>query len=502
MKTKKAALIILDGWGIESKIDVNAIAQANTAYYDNLLAKYPNSEITTFGEEVGLPEGQMGNSEVGHLNLGAGRVVYQELARINKSFRENEFEEIPIVQKTINDLKLSGKGIHLMGLVSDGGVHSHINHLIALCNLFSQHNIKVHIHAITDGRDTGPESSVDYITNLQESVDNSLVTISTVIGRYYAMDRDKRWGRIRKAYDLFVNGIGDESEDFIKSIKEAYSNSVTDEFLLPMKSVSNYKAIEPDDHVLFFNFRTDRPRQLTEALTQRDIHEYNMHTLPLTFLTMTEYKEDYKSVIPIFTKENIKNTIGEVLSKAGKTQYRIAETEKYPHVTFFFNGGREEAFENENRILVNSPKVATYDLQPAMSAYEVTDSLCSAIKRDVPDFIVLNYANTDMVGHTGVMSAAIKAAETIDECLMKLIPLLQHHDYNIIILADHGNADIMLKPDGSPHTAHTTNPVPIILMSKEHKVINAGKLADIAPTLLSLMGVNIPEDMTGDILTK
>ena len=502
MNSKKAALVILDGWGIEENKEVNAIAQANTPYFDYLIDNYSNNTLTTFGEQVGLPDGQMGNSEVGHLNLGAGRVVYQELARINKSFKDQTFEKIPLISQTIERLKNEQMPIHLIGLVSDGGVHSHISHLIDLCNLFSTHGIKIYIHAITDGRDTSPNSSVEYIQHLQRNTDQSLVHISTVIGRYYAMDRDKRWERIKKAYDLLINGMGTQSDDIIKTIYEAYANGTTDEFLLPIKSTDNFKAIQEKDTVLFINFRTDRPRQLTEVLTQLDMHELNMHTLALNFLTMTEYKEDYHSVLPIFTKDNIKNTLGQIVSQHNKTQIRIAETEKYPHVTFFFNGGREEPYLGEKRILVNSPKVATYDLMPEMSAYEVTDKLTTAIKKDQIDLIVINFANTDMVGHTGIMSAAIKAAETVDQCLMKLMPLLLHHGYSTIILADHGNADIMIKPDGSPHTAHTTNPVPVILVNKEKSNIKSGKLGDIAPSLLHLMDIDIPEDMTGQILIE
>lgn len=503
MDKKKAILVILDGWGKGEISEVSAIEQAKTPFVDGLYQDHPSANLVTYGDEVGLPEGQMGNSEVGHLNLGAGRVVYQELARINKAIKENTLEKNEQIQKAIAYAKENNKPIHLMGLVSDGGVHSHINHVKALCDIIDKHAIPTFINAFLDGRDTAPDSGFGYIEELINHIDGSSAKLSSVIGRYYAMDRDKRWERIQKAYDLLVHGIGTPSENILESIKGYYSEGLTDEFMEPIKLLSLGEGlIKPGDVVIFFNFRTDRPRQLTEVLTQTAYPANGMKPLPLEFYTMTEYKEAFKNINVIYQKDSIRNTIGEVLAQNGKTQLRAAETEKYPHVTFFFSGGEEKVFEGETRVLVDSPKVATYDLQPEMSAIELKDRVIDFIKSDQPDFICLNFANADMVGHTGIMSAAIKAVETVDQCLSELVPIALSHGYDLIIIADHGNADIMSNPDGSPHTAHTTNPVPIIYVSPDHRYtkIANGKLADIVPTILNIMGVPVAKEMTGNVL--
>ena len=503
MNEKKAFLVILDGWGHGEIPDVSAINQAKTPYIDSLYQQYPNAKLVTYGDEVGLPEGQMGNSEVGHLNLGAGRVVYQELARINKAIKEKTLEQNERLIEAINYAKKNNKPIHLLGLVSDGGVHSHINHLKAISDIINEHAIPTFVNAFLDGRDTAPDSGYSFIQELLDHIEGTSVKLSSIIGRYYAMDRDKRWERIQKAYDLLVHGIGTPSDDALESIKQAYSEGLTDEFMEPIKLLSLGEGlIKPDDVVIFYNFRTDRPRQLTEVLTQNEYPAYGMKPLNLEFYTMTEYKEDFENVKVIYRKDTIKNTIGEVLANNGKTQLRAAETEKYPHVTFFFSGGEEKVFEGEKRILVNSPKVATYDLQPEMSAVELKDQVIDFIKQESPDFICLNFANADMVGHTGIMEAAIKACETVDTCLSELVPLALEYDYDLLVIADHGNADIMMNPDGSAHTAHTTNPVPIIYVSKDNRFqsIQDGKLADIVPTILKLMGIAMAEEMTGNVL--
>lgn len=500
--SKKAALIILDGWGHGVNPTVSAIDQADTSYVDQLYEQYADAELTTFGGKVGLPDGQMGNSEVGHLNIGAGRVVYQDLALVNKAIEDDSLKNRPAIQKTITYAQQHNCKVHLLGLVSDGGVHSHITHLKALCDIFSDVDRPVFVHAFMDGRDTAPEGGADYLADVQQHIDGTNARLATVIGRYYAMDRDNRWERIKLAYDLLVDNKGEATDDIIAIVKSRYKAGETDEFLKPIvkASLAGKATIEEGDVVLFYNFRTDRPRQLTTVLTQKDISEYNMKSLDLHFLTMTVYNESFTGLHPIFTKDAIQNTLGEVISRAGKTQVRAAETEKYPHVTFFFNGGEEVAFEGEDRILIPSPKVATYDLMPQMSAITLTKQLISKVKNDQPDFICLNYANTDMVGHTGDMRAAILAAQTVDRCLSKLVPVLQEKGYDIMIIADHGNADIMRKPDGSPHTAHTTNMVPVILVSDHHQAIKSGKLGDIAPTILHLMDIEQPTDMTGDVL--
>jgi 2,3-bisphosphoglycerate-independent phosphoglycerate mutase len=502
MSNKKVLLCILDGWGHAKIPEVSAIAQAKTPFVDSLYEQYPNAELCTFGEDVGLPEGQMGNSEVGHLNIGAGRVVYQELVRINKAIEDDSIQENQAFKDLLTYSKSNNKSVHLLGLLSDGGVHSHIDHIIALSQILGKHGIRVYLHMFLDGRDTSPTAGVDYLEKLMKHLPDSSV-ISSVIGRYFAMDRDRRWERIKKAYDLLTNGKGALTKDIIAEVKKNYGEGKTDEFMPPIKyEKADQGVIKEGDAVFFANFRTDRPRQLTSALTQSDLPEYDMLKMDLYYLTMTEYDESFQGIHVLFDKDKLSNTLGEVISRQGLKQLRIAETEKYPHVTFFFSGGREEKFENEHRILVNSPKVATYDLQPEMSAYELTDKLMAFIQEQAPDFIALNYANADMVGHTGVFEAAVKSAETLDDCLSRLIPHALQHEYVILIIADHGNSDIMINPDGTPHTSHTMNPVPIILLNPEDKnsKIESGKLADVAPTILNLMGLPVPPDMTGQNL--
>jgi len=509
MEKKRVLLVILDGWGHGPNPKVSAIAQAHTPFVDSLYKKYPNAELTTYGEQVGLPEGQMGNSEVGHLNIGAGRIVYQELARINKAIREKELHQNPELLKALKHAKENGRPLHLFGLVSDGGVHSHSRHLMALCDIAEAYGLeKVYIHAFTDGRDTDPKSGEGFIREVLEHIDGTHARLASVIGRYYAMDRDKRWERTRLAYNLLVRGEGEASTDILKTIRERYEQGETDEFLKPIVAAGSggrpLATIQEGDTAICFNFRTDRPRQITTVLTQKDMPEHGMKTLGLYYVTMTRYDESYQGMHVLFTKDDVSNTLGEVLSKAGKTQVRIAETEKYPHVTFFFSGGREAAFEGERRLLIPSPKVATYDLKPEMSAYEVTDAIVEDIGKNQPDFICLNYANTDMVGHTGVFEAAMKAAETVDACLKRLIETALQHNYQAIVIADHGNSDYMVNDDGSPNTAHTMNPVPIFYISShpEGSRIRGGKLGDIAPTILTLFGLDIPKEMDGEVLVS
>ncbi len=501
--TQKFGLIILDGWGLGKKDKSDGVFMANTPFMDSLLTNYPNTTLTTFGEAVGLPDGQMGNSEVGHLNIGAGRIVYQELTRINKSIRDGEFFENPELLEAMRIAKESGRKLHLMGLVSKGGVHSSQEHLYALCDLAERQGLeKVFIHAFTDGRDCDPKSGLGYIAELEKEIEHKSAKVATIIGRYYAMDRDNRWERIAKAYHLMVDKIGDSFPTSHAAISAAYTNNLTDEFL-PASLIEGVDGnIEEGDVVISFNFRTDRPREITTALTQSAFHEQNMHPLDLHYYTMTQYDERFKNVHVIFEKDNLKNTIGEVVSDAGLSQVRIAETEKYPHVTFFFSGGREEAFSGETRILVNSPKVATYDLQPEMSAPEVRDKIVESIQNDSPDFFCLNFANPDMVGHTGVVSAIIKAVETIDSCLKDVVQTGQEKGYEFLVIADHGNADFCVNEDGSPNTAHSMNPVPAILVTKDKNIkLHKGKLADVAPTILNRMGITKPTDMTGENLT-
>ena len=498
---KKVLLMILDGWGIAKDPSVSAINKAKTPYIDSLYYKHANSKLITYGAGVGLPEGQMGNSEVGHMNLGAGRIVYQDFARINLDIDKNRFNDLENLKNPLKELKKNKKNLHLIGLVSDGGVHSHINHLEAILKLTGEMNLdKVFVHAFTDGRDVDPKSGKGFIERIEKFSQSNGATLASVIGRYYAMDRDKRWERTKKCYDLLVNGTGIKSSNIIKSISDSYQNNISDEFIEPIVAIDNNNnpkgIIENGDYVIFFNFRTDRGRQLTDVLSQNDFLENGMTKLDLEFITMTNYNENFKGIKKIYEKDNLNDTLGEVLSKNKKKQIRIAETEKYPHVTFFFNGGREEAYTNERRILCQSPKVATYDLEPEMSAFEITDSIIPEIEKGDVDFICLNFANPDMVGHTGVMSAAIKACETVDVCSKSIIEKAQTKNYSILVIADHGNSDIMINKDGSPNTAHTTNMVPLILIDNNIKKIQNGVLGDIAPTILDIMNIEIPKKMT------
>ncbi len=498
---KKVILMILDGWGITQDPKVSAIAQANTPFIDKLLQEYPHAKLYTSGENVGLPEGQMGNSEVGHMNLGAGRIVYQDLVKINKAIKDGSFFENKVLTGAFEYAKKNGKAVHLLGLLSNGGVHSHIDHLKALVDMAKKYNVPAYIHAFMDGRDVDPKSGVNFLKDIQEYIKDTPVKIASVIGRYYAMDRDNRWERVKKAYDLLVKGEGKPASDLVKAVEESYQDGVTDEFILPIIHVNEkgqpIATIKPGDAVIFYNFRTDRGRELTKVLTQEDIPQYDMHTLPLYFVTMTIYDDNFKGIKVAYPKEDLKDTLGELVSKAGKKQIRIAETEKYPHVTFFFSGGKEKEFTGEKRILIPSPKVATYDLKPEMSANEVTEALLPEIDKEAADLIVLNFANGDMVGHTGDFEAAKKAAETVDKNVEKIVNEALKHHYSIIILADHGNAENMINPDGTPNTAHTTNPVPVILIDKDLKPkLHDGILANVAPTILKLMGLEKPDEMT------
>lgn len=492
--------MILDGWGTSPDPKVSAIDHANTPFIDNLYNSYAHASLRTDGLHVGLPEGQMGNSEVGHMNLGAGRIVYQDLAKINLAVTNKTLGSEAVLKEAIAYAKTNNKPIHLLGLLSDGGVHSHINHLFGLLDTLEENKIeKAFVHAFTDGRDVDPKSGFGFVTELESRLEDSPAQLATVTGRYYAMDRDKRWERTKLAYDALVHGQGEYSEHLTSSINKSYDEDVTDEFLKPIIAVDKNNEpvaqIKDGDVVLFFNFRTDRGRQLTEALSQKDFHEYNMHALDLKYVTMTNYDDNFKNIDVIFNKENLENTLGEVLEAHGKTQLRIAETEKYPHVTFFFSGGRETAFNGETRILKNSPKVPTYDLKPEMSAYELRDALIPVLKEEKTDFVCLNFANGDMVGHTGVMEAAIQACEAVDECVKDVVNCALNHDYTTLLIADHGNCETMINPDGSPHTAHTTNPVPIILIDKDLKHIENGVLGDMAPTILKLIGIDPPLEM-------
>ena len=498
---KKVLLMILDGWGKSPDPKVSAIDNAHIPFIDSLYAKYPHAQLRTDGLNVGLPEGQMGNSEVGHMNLGAGRIVFQELQRINNACSSGEIKTEKVLLEAFAYAKKNQKKVHLMGLVSDGGVHSHINHLRSLVEATQDYGLQdVFIHAFTDGRDVDPKSGEFFLSALQNFTKNTTAKLASVIGRYYAMDRDRRWERIKLAYELVVNGRGTPSQDIIKSIQESYDNDITDEFIMPIVMVDDNQkpvaTIEKDDVVIFFNFRTDRGRQLVEALTQTDYPDCEMHKLPLYFVTMTSYDDTFTNMHVIYHKDNLRKTLGEVLSDAGKTQIRIAETEKYPHVTFFFSGGREERFEGESRIMCPSPKVPTYDLQPEMSAFDLCDKLVPELEKGEVDFVCLNFANGDMVGHTGVMKAAIAACEAVDKAVERVVTSANASNYTTILIADHGNCETMINPDGTPNTAHTTNPVPIILIDKEIKTIHNGVLADIAPTILELMGIEKPDVMT------
>ncbi|MFH1319881.1 MAG: 2,3-bisphosphoglycerate-independent phosphoglycerate mutase [Bacteroidota bacterium] len=538
-QNKKIVLLIMDGWGCGDKTRSDAIANANTPFFDSLIKKYPNTRLFAHGEYVGLPHGQMGNSEVGHLNIGGGRIVYQDLVKINKAIEDKSIDSNPVLIKAFNYAKEKGKNVHFLGLVSDGGVHSSQEHLHKLCTMCKDNGLSnVYIHAFMDGRDTDPKSGLGFISRLEDHLSpgpspniplapfkegglergdparrHSLLPtgregkggmIASIIGRYYAMDRDKRWERIKVAYNMLVKGVGEKTTDVLIAIKKSYDTGITDEFIKPIVRVDEYNnpvgRIEEGDVVICFNFRNDRCREITQVLTQMDFPENKMQKMNLHYNTMTNYDITFKGINVVFEKEDVKMTIGEVLSKAGKKQIRIAETEKYAHVTFFFSGGREEPFKGEKRILIPSPKVATYDLKPEMSAYKVTDAITKELKEAETDFICLNFANTDMVGHTGFYEAVVKAVETVDTCIKKVVEEGLQNGYSFIIIADHGNADYMINDDGSENTAHSNNPVPCILIDEDYKDIKEGILADVAPTILTLMGMEVPGEMTGEVL--
>jgi 2,3-bisphosphoglycerate-independent phosphoglycerate mutase len=505
MNSNKVALVIMDGWGHGPDNSCNAIAQAHTPFIDSLYKRFPNAELLTSGENVGLPEGQMGNSEVGHLNLGAGRIVYQELGKINKAVRERTLDTNPVLLEALMQAKVPGRKLHLMGLVSDGGVHSHISHLKGLCRIAQEHGLEnVFIHAFLDGRDTDPRAGAGYLEDLEQSLASSTGRIASVVGRYYAMDRDKRWERVKVAYDLLTKGQGKPSRNLVDSVRSSYAEGITDEFVLPLVHVDSngnpVACIGEGDVVICFNFRTDRCREITQVLTQQDFEEHGMRRMSLWYVTMTNYDDTFRDVKVIYGKDELRMTLGEVLAAAGKRQVRIAETEKYPHVTFFFSGGREEPFNGEKRLLIASPKVPTYDLKPEMSAPEVRDAIIAEIRSGEADFICLNFANPDMVGHTGVFGAIVKAVETIDRCVKEVVEEGLNQGYAFILTADHGNADYCINEDGSPNTAHTTNPVPWFLISPYSGPVRSGILADVAPTVLHLMGIPKPAEMTGTSL--
>ncbi|MBS1489875.1 MAG: 2,3-bisphosphoglycerate-independent phosphoglycerate mutase [Bacteroidetes bacterium] len=503
---KKVMLMILDGWGIATKITASAADAAKTPYLHSLYKKYPHSTLQASGLAVGLPEGQMGNSEVGHMNLGAGRVVYQDLVRINKAVEEKELDKNEVLLEAIQYAKANNKALHLIGLVSDGGVHSHINHLKGICTIAHHQGLKnLFVHAFTDGRDTDPKSGLGFIKDLQNHLAKTTGKLASIVGRYFAMDRDKRWERVKLAYDLLVKGEGEKFSDPQQAMQKSYEAGITDEFIKPIVLTDSagqvIATIREGDVVICFNFRTDRGREITIALTQQDFPEQGMKKMKLYYVTLANYDDTFKNVKVIFDKDNLTNTLGEIVSRAGKKQIRIAETEKYPHVTFFFSGGREEAFPGESRILCPSPKVATYDLQPEMSARDIRDKIIPELEKKETDFICLNFANPDMVGHTGVFSAVVKACETVDQCNEAVTEAARKNGYAIIIIADHGNAEYMVNEDGTPNTAHTTNLVPCILVDDDFKgKIKDGKLGDIAPTILTLMGIPIPKEMTGHVL--
>ena len=493
--------MILDGWGNSPDPKVSAVDQANTPFIDSLYKKYPYATLRTDGLHVGLPEGQMGNSEVGHMNLGAGRIVYQDLVKVNLAVKNKTLNNEKVLVDAFDYAKSNNKDVHFLGLLSDGGVHSHINHLLGLIDAANEFGVQnSYVHGFTDGRDVDPKSGAGFVKQLENHIENTNAKIATISGRYYAMDRDKRWERVKLVYDALVNNVGENSNNITQSIEANYANDVTDEFIKPIIAVDDNNQpltkIKNGDVIIFFNFRTDRGRELTEVLSQVDFPEYNMHKLDLHYVTLTNYNDTYKNIKVIFNKENLTETLGEVLEKNNKTQIRIAETEKYPHVTFFFSGGREQEFKGEKRILRNSPKVATYDLKPEMSAYELRDALVPELEKGDVDFVCLNFANGDMVGHTGVMEAAIKACEAVDECVKDVITTALNNGYTTLLIADHGNCETMINPDGSPNTAHTTNPVPVILIDNELKTIKDGILGDIAPTILKLMNVEQPAAMT------
>ncbi len=505
MKGKKVGLIILDGWGHGDKTKSDAIHNAKTPFIDSLYIKYPNSELLTDGENVGLPKGQMGNSEVGHLNIGAGRIVYQELEKINLACEDNSIAQKQALKNSFAHAKRNKKSLHLIGLVSDGGIHSHQNHLYKLCELANKDGVKnVFVHAFTDGRDCDPKSGKGFIQKLEKNLFGA--KIASVCGRHYAMDRDKRWERIKLSYDLMINGKGEKTQNLLESIQHSYDDGITDEFIKPIISVDEnglpIATVKKNDAVICFNFRTDRCREITTVLTQSNMLDLGLRTLDLHYTTMTNYDSTWKNVNVIYDKKNIKNTLGEVLEQNNKTQIRIAETEKYPHVTFFFSGGREKEFVGEKRLMVSSPKVATYDLCPQMSALEVTSKAVEELEKEEFDFMCLNFANPDMVGHTGDYNAIMKAVETVDDCARKVIEAGLKKDYAFIIIADHGNADVAINSDGSPNTAHSTNPVPFFALNTGFNKIENGKLGDVAPTILEIMGVEIPNEITGRVLIK
>jgi len=504
---KKTALIILDGWGHGKKTTSNAIFNAHTPTIDKLYKNSLNTEIRTDGECVGLPEGQMGNSEVGHLNLGAGRVVFQDLAKINNDIDSGRFNTNKTLLEAINTSKKKKRALHIMGLLSDGGIHSHSSHLKAICDTALQNKVKhIFVHAFTDGRDSDPKAGKKYITDFLDYAKDKDISIATIIGRYYSMDRDKRWDRTALAYNMLVHGQGNRTMNPIKAIEDSYNNNISDEFILPIvivdKDTQPITTLQSEDILICFNFRSDRCRQIVTALTQVDIPQYQTNSLDIDIYTMTNYDDTFEDVKVLYPKKNIKNTIGEIISNAGLTQLRIAETEKYPHVTFFFSGGEEKEFKGEYRIMVPSPKVATYDLQPEMSAQKLTEKYINEIKTKQPDFICLNYANPDMVGHTGDFDAVVKALQTIDACVEKIIDTSIEEDYTLIIIADHGNAELMINNDGSPNTAHTTNKVPCFIINTDYQSIGTGSLCDIAPTILKIMGIDIPCEMTGNSIVN
>ncbi|MGO4913100.1 2,3-bisphosphoglycerate-independent phosphoglycerate mutase [Leeuwenhoekiella sp. W20_SRS_FM14] len=503
---KKVILMILDGWGFAPNKNVSAVDLANTPFIDSLYTKYPHAQLLTHGGNVGLPDGQMGNSEVGHMNLGAGRIVYQDFAKINKSLRENKLREQPELKDAFAYAKEHNKPVHLLGLVSDGGVHAHIDHAKGLIKAAHEVGInEVYIHAFTDGRDVDPQSGAGFIEELNTYANENGAKLATITGRYFAMDRDTRWERVKKAYDVTVHSIGAKTNDPVAAIKESYKDGTTDEFLEPIVVTENgnpVTQIKDGDVVIFFNYRTDRGRELTRMLSQEDFHEQNTHKLDLYYVTMTNYDQTFKNIHVIFDKDNLENTLGEVVAKAGKKQIRIAETEKYPHVTFFFSGGREQPFEGETRLIAKSPDVATYDLQPEMSAYEVRDKIVAELKKEEVDFVCLNFANPDMVGHTGILEAAIKAVETVDACAKAVVETGMEHGYSSIVIADHGNCETMANEDGSPNTAHTTNPVPIIVVDNDIKEVKNGILGNVAPTILDMMGIQKPEVMDQESLVS
>lgn len=504
---KKVLLLILDGWGIATNKKVSAIEKARTPFINSLYNKFKNCKLEASGLAVGLPAGQMGNSEVGHMNIGAGRVVYQDLVKLNKAVESGEIFSNPVLLEAFKYAKKAGKKVHFMGLLSDGGVHSHIDHLLGLCTFAGHEKVNFFVHAFTDGRDCDPKSGFGFIEKLQNHLSKGSGKLASIVGRYYGMDRDKRWERVKLAYDVMVNGIGEKTQDPLAAMKKSYEQNVTDEFIKPLVVVDQanqpVSTISEGDVVICFNFRTDRGREITQVLTQFDLPDHHMKKLKLHYVTLTNYDDTFQDVKVVFDKDNLENTLGEIISKAGLKQIRIAETEKYPHVTFFFSGGREEAFPGEKRILCPSPKVATYDLQPEMSAADIRDKIIPELQSKEPDFICLNFANPDMVGHTGVFEAAVKACETADQCNEAVTTAAIENGYTTIIIADHGNVDLMINEDGTPNTAHTTNLVPCILVDNDFKgTLKDGKLGDLAPTILTLMGIPIPKEMTGNVLIQ